>query len=57
MQQATWNHAQYLNVLSWALLSAAVTSAQLVFIFFPFGSLEEYLLVSVWPTHLPDSSS
>lgn len=50
MQQATWNHAQYLNVLSWALLSAAVTSAQLVVIFFPFGSLDEYLLG--WPIGL-----
>jgi hypothetical protein len=44
MQQATWNQAQYLSVMSWAMLSAAVTSAQLVFIFFPLGDLDEYLL-------------
>ena len=55
MQQATWNHAQYLNVLSWALLSAAITSAQLVFIFFPFGSVEEYLLG--WPLGLSLSAN
>lgn len=41
MQQATWNQAQYLSVMSWAMLSAAVTSAQLVLIFFPFGDLDE----------------
>lgn len=29
MQQATWNHAQYLSVLSWTMFSAAITSAQL----------------------------
>lgn len=50
MQQATWNQAQYLSVMSWAMLSAAVTSAQLVLIFFPFGDLDEYVLG--WPLGL-----
>ncbi|MDG1579887.1 hypothetical protein [Pseudomonas sp. GOM6] len=50
MQQATWNHAQYLSVLSWTLSSAAITSAQLFLVFFPFGSLDEYVLG--WPLGL-----
>lgn len=50
MQQATWNHAQYLSVLSWAMFSAAITSAQLFLVFFPFGSLDEYVLG--WPLGL-----
>lgn len=45
MQQATWNHAQYLSVLSWAMFSAAITSAQLFLVFFPFGSLDDTCLV------------
>ena len=43
MQQATWNHAQYLSVLSWTMFSAAITSAQLFLVFFPFGNLDEYV--------------
>ena len=50
MQQATWNHAQYLSVLSWTMFSAAVTSAQLFLVFFPFGNLDEYVLG--WPLGL-----
>ncbi len=50
MQQATWNHAQYLSVLSWTMLSAAITSAQLFLVFFPFGNLDEYVLG--WPLGL-----
>lgn len=50
MQQATWNHAQYLSVLSWTMFSAAITSAQLFLIFFPFGNLDEY--VFGWPLGL-----
>jgi hypothetical protein len=50
MQQATWNHAQYLSVLSWTMLSAAITSAQLFLVFFPFGNLDEY--VFGWPLGL-----
>ena len=50
MQQATWNHAQYLSVLSWTMFSAAITSAQLFLVFFPFGNLDEYVLG--WPLGL-----
>jgi len=50
MQQATWNHAQYLSVLSWTMFSAAITSAQLFLVFFPFGDLDEYMLG--WPLGL-----
>lgn len=50
MQQATWNHAQYLSVLSWTMLSAAITSAHLFLVFFPFGNLDEYVLG--WPLGL-----
>ncbi|MGE8450273.1 MAG: hypothetical protein ACN6OP_06515 [Pseudomonadales bacterium] len=50
MQQATWNHAQYLSVLSWTMFSAAITSAQLFLVFFPFGNLDEY--VFGWPLGL-----
>lgn len=50
MQQATWNHAQYLSVLSWTMFSAAITSAQLFLVFFPFGDLDEYVLG--WPLGL-----
>lgn len=50
MQQATWNHAQYLSVLSWTMFSAVVTSAQLFLVFFPFGNLNEYVLG--WPLGL-----
>lgn len=50
MQQATWNQAQYLSVMSWTMFSAAITSAQLFLVFFPFGSLDEYLLG--WPLGL-----
>ncbi|MGA4449163.1 hypothetical protein ACPA0O_18075 [Ectopseudomonas chengduensis] len=50
MQQATWNHAQYLSVLSWTMFSAAITSAQLFLVFFPFGNLDGYVLG--WPLGL-----
>ncbi|EWC43003.1 hypothetical protein [Stutzerimonas stutzeri] len=50
MQQATWNHAQYLSVLSWTMLSSAITSAQLFLVFFPFGNMDEYVLG--WPLGL-----
>jgi hypothetical protein len=50
MQQATWNHAQYLSVQSWTMFSAAITSAQLFLVFFPFGNLDEY--VFGWPLGL-----
>lgn len=50
MQQATWNHAQYLSVLSWTMFSTAITSAQLFLVFFPFGNLDEY--VFGWPLGL-----
>lgn len=50
MQQATWNHAQYLSVLSWTMLSSAITSAQLFLLFFPFGNMDEYVLG--WPLGL-----
>ncbi|APU32640.1 hypothetical protein UYA_24020 [Ectopseudomonas alcaliphila JAB1] len=50
MQQATWNHAQYLSVLSWTMFSATITSTQLFLVFFPFGNLDEYVLG--WPLGL-----
>ncbi|MFN9528355.1 MAG: hypothetical protein ACK561_21035 [Pseudomonadaceae bacterium] len=50
MQQATWNHAQYLSLLFWTMFSAAITSAQLFLVFFPFGNLDEYVLG--WPLGL-----
>lgn len=50
MQQATWNQAQYLSVLSWTMFSAAITSAQLFLVFFPVGRLDAYVLG--WPLGL-----
>lgn len=55
MQQATWNHAQYLSVQSWAMLSAAITSTLLILIFFPFSSLEGHLIG--WPLGLSLSAN
>lgn len=50
MQQAVWNQVRYLSLMSWAMLSTAITSALLALIFLPFGGLERLLLG--WPLGL-----
>ncbi|MFH6599930.1 hypothetical protein ACEVAQ_14555 [Ectopseudomonas khazarica] len=50
MSQATWNPAQYLSVMSWAMFSTTITSILLALIFFPFTNLGAYL--AGWPIGL-----
>ena len=50
MSQATWNPAQYLSVMSWAMFSTTITSILLALIFFPFTNLGAYLVG--WPLGL-----